>query len=319
MLWRNTLSLKRRIIMKFLVTGGAGYIGQLVCSELKKEGHEIIVVDVNLFDQKTPYLLIEQELNELLDNFRKLNVDGVIHLAAIVGEPACTLNPERAFEYNYKTTKRLAEKCREHNTRIIYASTCSVYGNQEGLLTEESKVAPVDFYGQTRLLGEKEILKNEKNVSLRFGTVYGWAPRMRFDLVINKFAARAATGLPLEVFGGKQNRPFTHVEDVARATVFFATHPEFRGVHNIVHENYSLNEAAEKISRTLNGKVSIISGQEDNRNYIVSNKKLLSTGFIFKRKFEEAIKEIAENIIKNRVDYTNNVYYNDKYIQEKNR
>ena len=189
--------------MKFLITGGAGYIGQLLCYELKKQGHEIIIIDMNLFDQKMPYPFLESELDKVLDNLNGLKVDAVIHLAAMVGEAACLINPEKAFEYNYKTTKKLAEMCRKNNIKIVYASTCTLYGNQEGILTEESKVGPVDFYGQTRLLGEREVLKDDKNVSLRFGTVFGWAPRMRFDLIINKFVARAVNHLPLEVFGGR--------------------------------------------------------------------------------------------------------------------
>ena len=299
--------------MEFLITGGAGYIGQLVCSQLEKEGHKIKIVDLNLFDQKMSQPISELEVGKINQNSELFNTDAIIHLAAIVGEPACLVNPEQAFEYNYKTTKKLAELCKKKGLRVVYASTCSVYGNQEGMLTEESKTGPVDFYGQTRLLGEREILKDPKNIALRFGTVYGWAPRIRFDLVINKFIARATNHLPLDVFGGKQNRPFTHVEDIARAVVFFASMPEFKGIYNVAHENYNLNEAAKRIAKVFNGEVKVTDNLEDNRNYTVSNKKLLSTGFVFKREFEEAVKELSEKIISNHIDFNSDMYYNDRY------
>jgi nucleoside-diphosphate-sugar epimerase len=296
--------------MRFLVTGGLGYIGQIVVSALKKNGHDVLVVDKNLFSQEVPFTYVKQDLQDFLDKTSDLDFDTVVHLSSIVGEAACLNNPSESLRSNYELTKRLADLCNKEKVRLVYASTCSVYGNQTGILTEESKTMPVDFYGQTKLLGEKEVLKSARNVALRFGTIYGWAPRVRFDLVINKFVGRAMNKLPLEVFGGTQNRPFTHVEDVARAVVFFAEDPQYTGTYNVAHENYSLNDAAERIGALLSAKVNVTNSVEDNRNYQVSSKKLLSLGFSFKRTFDEAIKELSKNISEKKIDFTNKIYYN---------
>ncbi|MEM4605433.1 MAG: NAD-dependent epimerase/dehydratase family protein [Candidatus Pacearchaeota archaeon] len=296
--------------MKFLITGGLGYIGQKVVLLLKEKKHEVLVVDKNIFEQEVSFTYVEQDLGDFLERTKIKNFDAVIHLAGIVGEKACLNNPSEAFRVNYELTKKIAEECEKNKIRVIYGSTCSVYGNQEGILNEDSKTMPVDFYGQTKLLGENEIIKRENNVSLRFGTVYGWSNRMRFDLVVNKFVARAVNGLPVEVYGGKQNRPFTHVEDIARAIVFFAKNPLYRGVYNVAHENYSLNEVAKKISEIFNSKLVITQNLEDNRNYTVSNKKLTSLGFVFQRRIEDGIIEIGKKIKEEKINFNEEKYYN---------
>jgi nucleoside-diphosphate-sugar epimerase len=151
-------------------------------------------------------------------------VDGVIALAAIVGDPACNLYPDETVNLNYLATKILVDTCNFHGVRrLVFASSCSVYGaNNGGLLTERSRLTPVSLYARTRVLSESVLFDRRGDVEpvvLRLATVFGLSPRMRFDLVVNTLTARAAIDRRISVFGGNQWRPHVHCRDAARAFI----------------------------------------------------------------------------------------------------
>src|SRR5216110_3646785 len=152
------------------------------------------------------------------------DVEGVIGLAAIVGDPACNLDPEETVNLNYASTKILAETCNFYGVRrLVFASSCSVYGaSTQGLLTERSRLHPVSLYARTRVLSENIMFDRRgevEPVALRLATVFGLSPRMRFDLVVNTLTVRAVVDGKIAIFGGNQWRPNVHCRDAARAFI----------------------------------------------------------------------------------------------------
>lgn len=304
--------------MKILVTGGLGYIGQVTVQLLEDSGHEVISVDHNRYDvqpsftsksysdslRSSNYSLANTSILEIV------NPDVVIHLAGIVGEPASLRNPKETFYYNYEVTNDLILSCKQLNKRLIIASSCSIYGNQEGLLTEDSEVMPIGLYALTKKLNEEEIIRELNDYCiLRFGTVYGSAPRQRFDLVINKFTAMATLGQTLQVYGGKQERPFTNVTDIARALVWSVDH-NLQGIYNVADKNLTMKQAAYEIVDIVGGDYEVVDTKEDNRSYEVSSEKLINTGFNFNSKFNSEIQKLSFWVTEN--DWTDSKWYNSK-------
>lgn len=302
--------------MNIVVTGGLGYIGQHVVKILEERGHNVMSVDCGWYQTPKSYMsanigttLIPENI-ELEETFHGFELDVIIHLAGVVGEPASLQHPELTFETNYSVTKSLMNACGLTGTKFIFASSCSVYGNQEGLLTEESPYIPLGLYALTKYLNEIEIIKELDDYTiLRFGTVYGSSPRQRFDLVINKFTALAATGEPLQVYGGKQERPFTNVKDIARAIVH-AVENDLQGVYNVADTNFNMKQAAEQIAELLDATVEIVETKEDNRSYEVSSQKLLDTGFRFEACFEDEIQKLADWVKTPGNDWRDTEWYN---------
>ncbi len=305
--------------LNIVVTGGMGYIGSILTELLLENHYHVEVIDTNQFNQSEQkgvsyhYLDLTSEFEKAISVLKTANV--IVHLAAVVGEPACQKQPQKAFDINYLVTKKLAEFCKLHSIKLIFASTCSLYGNQEGILTEESPVRPIDFYGFTKQFAEKEVINNnpELNVALRMGSNYGVSKRQRFDLVLNKFTAQATNKESITVYGGKQKRPFIHVRDAARVFLW-AIEKNLCGIYNVPHINMSISEGANEIAKLLNAPVSIIEQEDDQRNYQVSSEKILNTGFSFNGEFNESIKELSADIMTHHVDYRDSVYYNDRAL-----
>jgi len=197
--------------MKFVLIGGLGYIGQVLQDELKKKGHEFTIVDNNFMRLHNGH----ENLDILnYDDLRKISEiigegDFVVNLAAIVGDQACLIDTRLTLRTNCQGIQHIVELCNKFNKKIIHLSTCSLYGAAEELLSENSQIFPVDFYGQTKYQQERYVLENAMNYCvLRLGTAYGHSPRMRFDLVVNTFIAQAFFKEKIIVFGGNQWRPF---------------------------------------------------------------------------------------------------------------
>ena len=288
--------------MKVLVTGALGYIGQVLQEELKKAGLDVEILDNDLYDIHKDFP--EDKKLDLLDKDliedAVKDCDVIVNLAAVVGDPACLVNTRYAIEVNCVGTRNLVELANKYDKRIIHASTCSVYGaeKENKKLVETSTPFPIDFYGQTKYQQERivrDLIENKKNYCIfRLGTAYGLSPRMRYDLVINTFAARAANGEKLSVFGGTQYRPFVHIRDVARA-IIFAIENDLDGIYNLANENITIKELANIIKDLTNTDIEIIDEIEDPRNYIADNTKLLNTGFKFEWNIEKGVKEILES------------------------
>ena len=307
---------------RILVVGGAGYLGSLIVRKLLNRGYKVRVLDLFLFGEDSlKEVRNNPNLEIIRDDVRNLKtvssalkgVDSVIHLAAIVGDPASQNNPEETIETNYLAAKMLAEACKYNQVnRLIYSSTCSVYGVGDNQLTEEAPLNPVSLYARTKIKSEEAILGlGDENFSpciLRMATLYGYSPRMRFDLVVNTLTMKAVTEGKINIFGGEQWRPLLHVEDAAQAYVDCVEAPlsKIKGeIFNVgsTEQNYQISELGRMVERLVPGtKVSfdeseMIKGKQDMRTYNVSFDKIKRIlNYSVKRKLEESILEIKDKI-----------------------
>lgn len=306
-----------------LVTGGAGYIGSVLVRRLLESGERVRVLDRFLFGgQGLEGIAADGALSVLHRDLRDPRahaealegVETVIHLAAIVGDKACAVDEERAVQTNWTATVAFARSAAARGIRrFVFASTCSVYGEgREELLDEESPVRPLSLYAETRWHAEQGLLEVASEgvlqpVLLRFGTVYGLSPRMRFDLVVNLLARDAVLKGEVTIFGGEQWRPFVHVADIARALHLAAGEPPPEGspIVNVGDnlENYQLADLKETIEERVPGaRVRLLPGAKDPRTYRVSFDKIERLwGFRAERRVGDGITEIAEAIRAGRV------------------
>ena len=314
--------------MKILVVGGAGYVGGVIVDLLlAKKNYEVTVYDNLLYEDS--YRKDCKFLNgDIRDKkFYKNNLnkyDVIVWLAALVGDGACAINPGLTDEVNFQTLKKL---CKVYKKRIIFISTCSVYGAQEGILNEKSSVNPLSHYASSKLKCEN-ILKNKNSIIFRLGTLFGVSDnysRIRMDLVVNTLSAKAFFEKKMSVFGGEQYRPLLHVKDVARA-IEIAISSKKKGIYNLSYKNMKIIDIAKEIQKYF-GNTKIIKTQikfQDARNYKVSNFKATKE-LKFKAKYdlkygiEELKKLLFEKRIKNFNDprYTNQKYleiFKDKFI-----
>jgi nucleoside-diphosphate-sugar epimerase len=216
--------------MKVLVTGGAGYIGSILIKALLEKGYDVTILD-RMFFGIDPIKDVVDQITLVKDDIRwfepdALNgIDAVLDLASLSNDPSGELEPLKTLEINYKGRVRVAKLAKKHHVhRYILASTCSVYGFQEGILTEESTTNPLTTYSKANVLAEKEILpladKSFITTALRQATVYGFSPRMRFDLAINGMVLGFYKNGKIPIMrDGKQWRPFVHVRDTSRAFI----------------------------------------------------------------------------------------------------
>ncbi|MCI0560144.1 MAG: NAD(P)-dependent oxidoreductase [Nitrososphaera sp.] len=288
--------------MKVLVTGGAGYLGSIISRKLLAKGHQVRVIDPLWYGRDPVQELMKDENFELMqEDIRDLtavvkalkDVDAVLHLASIVGMPAANLDPRTSTEINYLATKNIAELCALYGIgTLVFMSTCSVYGAQPGrIITEKSSVSPLDVYAETKYRSEKSIYQvYEAPTIVRLGTLFGMSPRMRFDLAINLVLAKALNKEKITVFGGKQHRPFLHVADAADA-VMFVLERNLDGIYNVISENFTIMEAAERISKLTGAEIEVSDTIVDKRDYVVSAEKIKQFGFVPSRNIEYAVEE----------------------------
>jgi nucleoside-diphosphate-sugar epimerase len=307
---------EKKEIRNVLIIGGAGYIGSVLTRQLLVKGYKVRVMDSLFFGDACVRDLLNNPNFELLrEDFRHVesmvksmqDIDAVIHLAGLVGDPACAVNGELTNEINYAATRMLIEVCKGAGvSRVLLASTCSVYGASEFLMDERSKTNPISLYAKTKLGSEEVTLKSRTAMLhptvLRLATVFGYSPRPRFDLVVNLLTARAVQDRRITIFNNDQWRPFVHVSDVARAfvcTLESAPALVSGEIFNVgsYHLNYSLGGLAEKIQEQIPDLVIEHKENEDKRNYRVSFDKIHSTlGFVCVKRLEDGISEIRKAI-----------------------
>src|SRR5659263_470270 len=258
------------------------------------------------------------------------NTDAVIHLAAIVGDPACALNAEETVEINYLAAKMIAEMCKYHQiNRFLFASTCSVYGASTDILTEESTLNPVSLYAETKLKTEQGILSlvdnNFSPCILRLATVYGASPRMRFDLVVNTFIVKAINEGNISIFGGSQWRPNIHVQDVSSAFIACIEAPIEKIKGEIFNagsneQNYQIKKLGELIkSKLADVKIEVQQDATDKRDYRVSFDKIKNVlDFKVQKNIEDSIMEIKQLFDDKTIpNYLDAIYNN--YLVTKNQ
>jgi nucleoside-diphosphate-sugar epimerase len=301
------------------LTGGSGYVGALAARELLAAGHEVRALDLLLHEQDEVARSLEADGVELLrgdvrdpDARRRLleGATAVIHLAAIVGDPACAADPDRSREINVDGSRALVRDAASAGVRrFVFASTCSNYGRMADPtvpIDETGELAPVSLYAEHKVEVERELLQGGHGVEatcLRFATVYGAAPRMRFDLTVNEFTRDLWSDRPLEVFGEQFWRPYVHVHDAARGirTVIDAPSELVAGeVYNVGHsdENYRKLDLVRLITGELGrGEVSYVHRDEDPRDYKVSFEKVRGRlGFEPRMRVPDGIREIIEGL-----------------------
>ena len=292
---------------KVLVVGGAGYVGGWLVDQLMETGYQVRVIDKLLYDDS--YLKKVDFINLDITDSPKLNehldwADAVIWLAALVGDPACALNPGLTYKINVESIKSIISKL---NKRFIFLSTCSVYGAQDGVLDENSLLNPLSIYAESKIEAENLILENLENyVIFRLGTLFGVSDRfsrLRADLVVNVLTIRAFSNSIMEVFGGQQYRPLLHVRDVTTG-ILAALGSEYIGVYNLHAENLTVLDIAEKVQKIIptSSIVKTKMSFQDSRNYQVSSDKAArELRFIPKYDVEFGIKQIEEIMREGRI------------------
>jgi nucleoside-diphosphate-sugar epimerase len=312
--------------MKVLVTGGAGYLGSVLTGKLLDAGHEVRVFDVLMYGEPLKHLagrkgleIVEGDVRNMVSLIKAFkDIDAVIHLAAMVGEPAADFEPKTSYEINYLATRNIAELCTLYKKRFIFPSTCSVYGeHDESVLTEEAGlIKPISLYGQTKLESEHAIRNVCSQYTIfRLGTLFGYSPRMSFELAINVMTAKAINKEPIQIYGGKQWRPFMHVADAADAFAF-ALEKDLIGTYNTSWRNFQLEEVAMTIANRFGGQVERVSNKEDRRTYRVNTDKLQATGFKTKRNLQTAMDEIDEGFKSGEFkSYKDWIYNNRKTLE----
>jgi len=280
--------------MKVLVTGGAGYIGSILTRTLLEKGYDVTVLD-RMFFGADPIKDIADRITLIKDDIRWFKpdvldgIDSVFDLASLSNDPSGELDPRKTLEINYEGRVRVAKLAKKHHVRrYVLASTCSVYGFQEGTLTEESQTNPLTTYSRANLLAEKEILllmgKLFTTTALRQATVYGFSPRMRFDLAINGMVLGFFKNSKIPIMrDGKQWRPFVHVKDTSSAFIkVMESDPELVNgqIFNVSNDeqNVQIFNLAELVAEAIDLPFNYEwYGSPDTRSYKVSFNKIKKT------------------------------------------
>jgi nucleoside-diphosphate-sugar epimerase len=309
--------------MRILIVGGCGYVGGHLTDYLRQE-YDVTVYDNLLYEnhylKKVSFIYGDvrdrDKLSRLLPKF-----DIVIWLAAIVGDGACAGDPFLAQAINEDSVKWLVDN---YKGKIVFMSTCSVYGINNELIDEDAKPTPLSVYAKTKLDAEQYIVKNAKDYLIfRLGTLYGLGDdhsRIRLDLVVNVLTKKAVLGETLTVFGGDQWRPILHVKDVSTAIKFGLDH-NISGLYNLAQENYTIKDIAETIKDVLPISVKIEYQEvayEDKRNYRVKSDSFKNKGWISLHTLQEGIQEMFEVIKSGRIKDLDNSIYSNEFFMKKN-
>ena len=306
--------------MNILVVGGAGYVGGGIVDTLK-QNHSVTVYDSLIYEES--YRKDVDFVNGDIRDTDKLlplldSADAVIWLAALVGDGACAINPNLTFEINSESVKFLVENFKK---RIVFLSTCSVYGAQEGLLDENSSVNPLSEYASSKVQAE-EYLSGTNSIIFRLGTLFGISDefsRIRLDLVVNILVTKALTEGKLTVFGGDQWRPLLHVTDVANA-INHTLDSEITGIFNLHYKNYKIIDIANAIvDKIPNASIETTPMKfQDARNYQVSSDKLFQeSGFKAEVELITGVDEVYDLISSNRIKNVNHIRYSNQNFLEK--
>lgn len=288
--------------MHILVTGGCGYVGTVLTTNLLDQGHDVTVVDAQWFGNwlnPRPGLRLVKEDVRNVDRIPLDGVEAIIHLANIANDPCVELDPKLSWEVNCLATMQLADRAVRHKVRqFMFASSGSVYGvKSEDNVTENLTTEPISEYNKTKMVSDRVVLSYRDDMivqCVRPATVCGLSPRMRLDLAVNMLTMQALTRGEITVLGGDQTRPNIHIEDMARIYQHFLTvGAAHTGVFNAGFENISILAIAQRIASKITAKITI-KESNDPRSYRLNSDKLRATGFEPSKSVHEAINEIAQ-------------------------
>lgn len=327
--------------MKVLVTGGAGYIGDAAVDYLLNFGHEVTVFDSLIYGGS--YMRQDKNLKFVRGDIRDLptiqtliqNHDSVLHLAAIVGDGACAIDPELTTQVNEVATGKIADLCAFYNKRMVFASTCSVYGANNDLLTEDSPTNPLSLYAGTKLKAEEHVRRVPNHYIFRLGTLFGLSTphaRLRCDLVANILTYRAMSGQVLKVFGGEQWRPILHVRDAGELMALAAIRIQQKdwvvklpdcsppGTYILFYRNYTMSQLAGVILTICGLPASQMEITEmpfeDQRNYRVSSDRR-GKAWLPRFTIYDGIEEMARTVKEGRIsDLWATSHHNARHAQE---
>ena len=294
--------------MNILITGGAGYLGSVITPLLVNKGYDVTVYDNLMYNQLTLSDLCYKSNFKFVygdvRDYKKLNeyvqkADVIIPLAAIVGFPACEKDKQLAEEVNYNQIYDLITNTSKEQT-IIFPNTNSGYGTRSsGICKENQKLQPISHYGITKCNAEDILLQNGNAIIFRFATVFGVSPRMRLDLLVNEFVYKALTDKYITIFERKAVRNYIHIRDVASVFECMVVHRDIhRGeIFNVGLSDANINkqQLAEMIKKYISDFAITYSDyyeDPDKRDYIVSNEKVESTGWLPKYNLDDGIKEL---------------------------
>ncbi len=319
-----------------LIVGGAGYIGSILTRRLLDRGYKVRLLDSLVYGYASIRDIVKHPNLELVvGDCRNIQtvvgavkgVHTIVHLAAIVGDPACEQDRQTALEVNYAATRMLIEVAKGYRIeRFVFASSCSVYGISEELVDERAAVNPVSLYARTKVNSEQALLEARSEsfhpIILRLSTVFGHSYRPRFDLVVNLLTAKAYQEKVITIYNGQQWRPFLHVRDVAPAVENAMSAPlgvVSGQIFNVGDPrlNFTLSQVAEKIRHEFPGICVENIDNADHRNYRVSFTKIQNQlGFRSQWSLEDGIRELKSALEAGEVaDYRDFYYSNQKFLE----
>jgi nucleoside-diphosphate-sugar epimerase len=308
---------------KILIVGGAGYIGgSLVDLCLQDNKYQPAVLDNLIYEDR--YLKDINFYNIDIRDTNKLdkiihNYDVVVFLAALVGDPACAVDKQLTYDINVTPVKWITDN---YKGKIVFMSTCSVYGKNDDIIDETATPNPLSVYAETKLEAEQYLIsKRPDSLIYRLGTLYGLGDthsRLRLDLVVNVLTLRASLGEQLNVFGGEQWRPLLHVKDVGEA-IIYGIENNLQGIFNLSERNATMKDIAKTVLAEIPTAKIVYSEIpfEDMRNYKVKNDKITQTGWTPKYTLTNGIKELHNIFKEKRVkDLGDDIYHNGNYIKK---
>ena len=324
--------------MKILITGGMGYVGTPLTQYLLNNGYDVSVIDKLLFNNKQVKIIKNKKFKfykfDILDNeklisfFKKNEFDVIIHLAAIVGDPASKINKKLTIDTNLKASKKIFNLAKKKKIKkFIFFSTCSNYGLSKNLklLKETDKLKPLSLYAKTKVDFEKFLLNDKSKIQkiiLRISTLYGISPRMRFDLTINEFTKKVFSDEYFDIYHADTWRPYLNLKDlnliigkILSKRNLFKTKYVFNT--GFSEENFTKREIIKNISKILIKKKQNFKFVEkdhfDKRNYKVNFSKIKTLGIKKTTNIKKGIKEILNYLDKNKkINFKNKVFYNHK-------
>jgi len=321
-----------------LIIGGAGYIGSALVPKLLARGFHVTVLDLMAYGEE-PIASFRDHANFRLvrGDFRNVatlvslmrTAGAIIHLGGLVGDPACAVDEDLTIDINLTSTKLIGEVASAHGvSRLIFASSCSVYGANNEIVNEESVFNPQSLYARTKMASEAILSELSGDLCItymRFATIYGISGRTRFDLVVNLLAAKAIRDKKITVFGSDQWRPFVHVEDVASALLLAVEAPEEK-VSNVAfnvgsnEQNCTLGDLALRIQAMVpDAEIVTDDTVTDKRNYRVNFDRISKVlGFHPAWTLERGIQQVLDVVRSNQIgDYNDVSFSNLRFMVEK--